>query len=406
MISEAEKILYDLEKLLEQSSEVEKIFRSYLQGIAHSLKVDRVSLMLLDEARKELFIHEAQGLFPELKTKVRVKLGEGISGRVAEKGESLFVQDATKSDHVRKDRGRKGIRSGGFICIAIKARGRVYGVLNVSEKKNHKPFSLEDLKQLELFGIQLAMLIENERLRQSIQSLEQRPVEEIAEVSHDFRIPLTCVQEVLNLMEKEDLGPITASQKRFIDLAKRNVKRMIGTFDHLIHIATRINEEPTEIEEVNLADLVGEVGESFEPKARKKSVRIEVEILGQIHPIRTESIKIHEVMNNFVDNAVKHTRLGSAVKLRLIDKKSGHVRFEVEDKGPGMKAAEKKIIFDKAASIQRAKQRGLADSHGLGLAISRDMIGSLGGKIGFSTRAGKGSTFYFELPRSAKTANK
>ncbi len=158
VLVEAEKVFHQLEKLLEQSSQMDNFFRAYLRALAKSFKVKRVSLMLLDEARHELFIRESEGLFPELKTKTRVRLGEGISGRVAERGEAVLVPDVEKDKRLLRER-RGKFRSGGFICIPLKVRDKIYGVLNVSEKKGNKPFELEDLKKLEVFGMQLAVLV-------------------------------------------------------------------------------------------------------------------------------------------------------------------------------------------------------------------------------------------------------
>lgn len=400
MLAEAEKVLYQLDKLLEQSNRMDKVFRTYLQGIARSFHVRRVSLMLLDEARQELFIHESEGLFRGLKDKTRVRLGEGISGRVAAKGEAVLVADVSRDRLIQRERRGKGYRAGGFISIPIKVRGKVYGVLNVSERTNRKPFAVEDLKRLELFGMQLAILVENEKLRRDIERLEKKPVEEIVEISHDFRIPLVCVQEVLSLMEKEELGPVTDSQREFLELAKRSVNRMITTFDHLITIASRVDHSARAPEKVELGEMLQEITRNFEARARRRRVRLALDLPGEASWVETDRIKIHEVFMNLVDNAVKHTHEGTDVQIRLRSADHG-VRLEVEDHGPGIPEGDKVSLFDKAASMKRfRKSGGGGEGHGLGLAISHDIVQMLGGKIGFHSERSNGSTFYVELPRN------
>ncbi|MCM8775869.1 MAG: GAF domain-containing protein, partial [Candidatus Omnitrophica bacterium] len=173
MIKEAEKVLYKIDKILEESERLDIIYRTYLREIARSFNVKRVSLMLIDETRRELFIHESEGLKPELKSKARVKLGEGIAGWVAEKGEGVVVHDIEKSRLFREQKKDRGFRSGSFISIPIKLRGRVYGVLNIAEKKDKTPFSTGELRFLEIFGMQLAVLLENQWLRREIEWLER-----------------------------------------------------------------------------------------------------------------------------------------------------------------------------------------------------------------------------------------
>ena len=406
VLVEAEKVFHQLEKLLEQSSQMDNFFRAYLRALAKSFKVKRVSLMLLDEARHELFIRESEGLFPELKTKTRVRLGEGISGRVAERGEAVLVPDVEKDKRLLRER-RGKFRSGGFICIPLKVRGKIYGVLNVSEKKGNKPFELEDLKKLEVFGMQLAVLVENQHLRRKIEQLQKKPIREIAEVSHDFRIPLTCVEEVLNLMEKEDLGPITGSQRQFLQLAKRNVGRMITTFDHLIEIATRFRKSPLRSEKLELAGLLEELRQTFEPKARKKEAGLKLELPKEAVWVQTDRAKIQEVLMNLIDNAVKHTRQGSEVKLRL-KASENFARFEIEDQGPGIDGKRGPTLFDKVLRVKKNRGEKDPESHGLGLAICHDIVQMIGGKIGYDSKPGVGATFFIEIPKkwSAPSAGK
>ncbi|MDP3920092.1 MAG: GAF domain-containing sensor histidine kinase [Candidatus Omnitrophota bacterium] len=408
MLREAEKLLCHVDQMLEQTNRIDAVYRAYLRSISQSFKVKRVSLMLLDETRRELFIHESEGLSPSLKTKARIKLGQGIAGWVAERGEALLVGDIEKNPLFRKEKKEKGFRSGAFICIPLKLRGKVYGVLSISEKKSGAKFSERELKDLEMFGMQLAVLIENERLRKEIEWLEKKPVQQIAEVSHDFAIPLTCVQEVLRLMEEGELGPITDSQQEFLELAKRNIKRLLDLFDNLIGMATEVQSGVAETTDVDLAALLEELAANFAVKARRKRVHVELSLpekRDHRSRVMTNERKMYEVMMNLIDNAVKYAREATDIHLRLKSHQD-YVRLEVEDQGPGISEKDKRIIFSKSAVLKQLREQGGAVGHGLGLAISKEMVASLGGKIGFHSKVGKGSLFFVEIPRSGRALEK
>ncbi len=398
LLKEEKNVLFQLDQLLQQTAAIDTLYRAYLKRIASSFKARRVSLMLLDEARQELSIREAEGLRPEIKQDTRIKIGEGISGWVAAKGERLLVQDISRSRLFSGQKKPSGFRSGAFACIPIKLHGKVYGVLNVSEKKDGSSFTIGEVKALELFGLQLAVLVENQSLRSEIEWLEKKPVEEIAQVSHDFRIPLVCVEEALSLMEREEFGPVTKEQQQFLDLAKRNVKRLITTFEDLLNIATRVKRKEVAVTAVDLKALLEELRHDFEVVAKRKQVRLEIEAPQEKTAVETDRAKLHEVLMNLVDNAVKHTKENTAVQLRV--KAFGqYVRLEVEDRGPGIDEQQKAIIFNKAASMKRSRESGNPNSHGLGLAICRDIVSRLGGRIGFRSQKGQGTVFYVELPK-------
>ncbi|MCM8776446.1 MAG: HAMP domain-containing histidine kinase, partial [Candidatus Omnitrophica bacterium] len=216
-----------------------------------------------------------------------------------------------------------------------------------------------------------------------------------------------CVQEVLQLMEKGELGSVTDAQREFLELAKRNVKRMLNNFEELLTIATQVRKVESRIKTVELKPLLEELSNDFRPFARRKRVNIVVDVSPEQEAVDTDRAKLYEVMTNLVDNAIKYTLEGTDVKLRARPYKD-HVRLEVEDGGPGIPDSHRAILFDKVASLKHYRELNIdipQKGHGLGLAISQEVIKSLGGKIGFHTQEGIGTTFYVELPRKAAIQN-
>ena len=106
--------------------------------------------MLLDDEKNELFIHHARGLNPSVKKDTRVRVGQGISGWVAEKGEGILVSNIDKNQRFRKEKKDKGFRNPSFICIPLKVHNKVFGVLNLHTKKEGGEIkkSLNNIKYL------------------------------------------------------------------------------------------------------------------------------------------------------------------------------------------------------------------------------------------------------------------
>jgi len=148
---------------LSATLDVNRVLNLIVESLARLVDVAACSIMLLDRERQELKIHAAVGV-PEdvVKNSVR-KVGEGISGRVAATGKTIFLRDVNMAQD-----GISGCNSSRYqrkscICVPLKARGELIGVLNVNDKKT-RDFTGEDLNLVELFAAQAAVAIDNARV--------------------------------------------------------------------------------------------------------------------------------------------------------------------------------------------------------------------------------------------------
>ncbi len=157
---------------------------------AEVVQAKAASLMLLDEGLQELVFKVALGSKGSvLKEKFRVKLGEGIAGWVAQKGESLIIND-TKSDKrfaVRFDEAT-GFQSKAIIGVPMKAKGKIIGVLEAINPLGRDIFSRDDLALFETFADQAAISVENARLHEALvkQELAQRELKIAREIQQSF----------------------------------------------------------------------------------------------------------------------------------------------------------------------------------------------------------------------------
>jgi diguanylate cyclase (GGDEF)-like protein len=150
--------------------DLDKLTAFFVNKITRIFNVNKVSLMLLDEAKSELFIKEARGLNPEA-GQVRVKLGELFCGRVAKEGRALVVRDVeAEFPALSRDRATR-YTSKSFMITPLQVRGGTIGVLSLTDKKEEGVFTEIDLNMLKLLSNYLALHIENIKLLNRVKGI-------------------------------------------------------------------------------------------------------------------------------------------------------------------------------------------------------------------------------------------
>ena len=159
-------VLYESAETVATVMNLEEVSGRILDQAAEILDVDQASLMLVIEDSDELEVVAARGLREDVIGKVRIPLGEGISGTVAESGKPVLIEDLKgHPDFSRDPRGDESWTS--QISVPLKIRDRILGVLNVNNKKSGTPFTSGDLKMLMALAQLAAISIQNARTYQN-----------------------------------------------------------------------------------------------------------------------------------------------------------------------------------------------------------------------------------------------
>ncbi|MBU4483985.1 SpoIIE family protein phosphatase [bacterium] len=167
-------ILYDLSAAISSASAVEKIYDLILDKAVEAMGVDKASIMKFDPEEKELRIVAARGMDKNIAKKIRVKSGEGISGKVFKESEPILLKDVSKSNATSKRSKYKSssLISAPVVCLPLKMAGRPIGVINMTDKKNGKPFSKKDLTLLTAITNQAAAYMHLCDLAQRVREAE------------------------------------------------------------------------------------------------------------------------------------------------------------------------------------------------------------------------------------------
>ena len=147
----------------------------------------------------------------------------------------------------------------------------------------------------------------------------------------------------------------------------------------------------------DLASLVREVVESLQPQATTRSITLTTELEAKAVPLGLDPNRITQVLTNLVGNALKFTPSGGRVQCVLTVPEGGP-RVEVRDNGPGIPERHLPHLFTRFYQVDPSNTR-LTGGAGLGLSISKAIVEAHGGDIGVESELGKGSTFWFTLPR-------
>lgn len=259
-------------------------------------------------------------------------------------------------------------------------------------------------------GQSLRRAIEYAMERQALSSaLEKTRAEQLlykdqflSQVSHEFRTPLTCVEQFSEILLGGLVGSVPSEQQEYLEIILRNARQLHHMIDDVLEVtraeAGKLDVQPTC---VDVCDVIDEVLEAFLARASTQCIRLgwgerpQVEWL-----VLADRERVLQVLNNLVDNALKFTPENGAVTLSVGEDANdrGMARIALADTGCGISPEAQLLIFERLyqePNPQTSSRGGL----GLGLYICQQIVTRHGGRIWVDSQPGRGSVFSFTLPR-------
>jgi signal transduction histidine kinase len=235
---------------------------------------------------------------------------------------------------------------------------------------------------------------QNEELRES----ERMKSQLVSIVSHELRNPLTSIVGYTSLLLHRDFD--AAKAKHYLEIIQQQGDRLTSLIDHFLDSeSVESGRIEIDLKSFDLKPLIVAEAKLIADKTAKH--RLEVAILPDCLPVKGDRERLAQVFANLLANAVKYSPDGGLVEVGgEID--GDTVRVHVQDEGIGVPEEHQPRIFTKFFRAD-ARENGIAGT-GLGLALSREIVEAHGGKINFTSTAGVGSYFWFELPLDAGAA--
>ncbi len=225
--------------------------------------------------------------------------------------------------------------------------------------------------------------------------LEKMRKEFVADISHEFRAPLTSIKGFLELFIEEDLN-----EKEI----KKYAKIMYSDTNYLEHLVKdlltlgRLDSEntPLKLEKIDLEKIINQTINSLKTKFHKKNIKIIKRIPDRLPFIRAEKMSIKRVIINLLENAITYSPENSniIVKVSII---LDELKISIIDEGPGIPEDKLENIWNRFYKIDKARTRKEKKGSGLGLSIVKNIIKQHGGRVEAKNKKNKGAEFSFYL---------
>ena len=237
-----------------------------------------------------------------------------------------------------------------------------------------------------------------ERVKEAVELKSQF----VSTVSHELRTPLAAIKEGVAIVLDEVTGRINADQKKFLDIAKRNVDRLGDLINNVLDFQKlQAGRMKLDLQTNSIDEVVSDVHETMALYARKSQVELSFDTAKSMPRAKFDRAKIIQVLTNLISNAVKFTPEEGRVSVNVQQQNEDWV-ISVSDTGMGIPKEELPKIFERFYRVNRPGKE--IQGTGLGLAIVRKIVTMHGGRIEVESEVDQGTVFSVFLPINANSS--
>lgn len=235
------------------------------------------------------------------------------------------------------------------------------------------------------------------------QALDRSQFEEVRDrmvssVSHELRTPLTSIRAFSEMLLDGDAGRLNARQRRYVERIAEGAERLERLTSGLLRLSRlKLGPDDLDLQEIAVRPLLEDIVLTMEPSAQQKGIRLEVVTPATLPSLVTDSSRLQQALCNFVDNAIKYSPAGTAVRLEAVVD-GDRMILTVVDQGPGIATEEQARVFDEFFRCPARVQEQGENGSGLGLSIVQRLAILLGSEVWLQSAPGEGSTFGITLP--------
>lgn len=406
------RALLDTTVAMQEPVDLKETLETIAGRLNELIPFDETSVYLVDWDKNLLVPVYATGPYSD---EVMADIGPitGLAGLVAKSGKLEIVADSIDDPRVEDIPGCEDLEvRQTMMAIPLKGRGGVEGVMELYRDKGRQ-FTEIEYAVVEPFAAHAAIAIENAKLREELRDnfdSVQKAYEDIKDldrmkdslvdtISHELRTPLTTVMGYLEMMHAGLYGDITPKMDTKITGMLEQVKRINLLVSTMLEMSRLQRKTLTlEFEPVNIAMVTKEVLADLDLNAKKKNHSVTVLFGNELPIIVADRLRVHDVVENLIDNAIKYTKPGGKITIGS-DILGGKMHIWVKDNGIGIAEEDKEKVFDRffLADAGLTREDGRV---GIGLYICKEIVKRHGGEMWFDSTKGVGSTFHFTLPLS------
>ena len=401
------RALGEVGQAVSSTLDLETVLTTIVSRAVQLSGTDGGSIYEYDEAAEEFALRATHNLddeYVELRRGIRLRRGEGVTGRMALARGPVQVPDITAPGAYDSRLSDVLLRSGvrAVLAVPLLRENHLVGGLVVN-RSTPGEFPPEVVELLQTFATQSALAIQNARLfkeieakRRELEVAGRHKSEFLANMSHELRTPLNAIigfSEVLNERMFGELNPKQAEYLKDIHASGTHLLSLINDILDLSKVEAGRME--LELSTFSLPAAIDSALTLVRERATRRGVALQASIHHGIGEMSGDERKIRQVLLNLLSNAIKFTPEGGRIEVTAAPE-NGAVDVSVIDTGVGIAPEDHEAVFEEFRQVGESAAR--QEGTGLGLALCRKFVELHGGKIWVTSALGAGSTFTFRLP--------
>jgi len=398
----------EIGRLVTSTLDLNTIFTRTVNLISERFGFYYAAIYIVEETGFNAVLREATGEAGEKMKAQRYSILVGSNsmiGKVAENIEPRLANDTDLEPLYVPNPFLLDTRS--EVAIPLRIGSRSVGVIDIQSTQAYA-FTQDDLSVLQSLADQVAVAIDNARsyelsqqLIKDLREVDQLKSQFLANMSHELRTPLNSIIGFSRVILKGIDGPVSDMQQQDLTAIYNSGQHLLGLINDILDLA-RIEAGKMELnfEEVHLAEMATSVMSTAKGLVKEKPIQLLQRIPTDMPPVRGDTMRVRQVLLNLISNASKFTDEGSITVEATVQKGlTGKMEalINVIDTGPGISIEDQKKLFQAFSQVDGSATRKSGGS-GLGLSICANLVQLHGGRIGITSGASKGSTFWFTLP--------
>jgi len=334
---------------------------------------------------------------------------KSVTGIIVRNNKSLLLKKQDILDLRSKDEIRNvEPRSECWLGVPLKENDKAFGAFVVQSYDDPDAYSGKDVEMLEFVSHQISSSIHRKKAELDLYDAMEKAKESdrlksafLANMSHEIRTPMNAILGFSELLGQPDTTP--DELERYSEIVQNAGKRLMHLIDDIIDLskieAKQIRIVPSVCNIYSLLTTTVESFRSMEILKRKPELKLVLNLppAGTVPLVDSDPLRLQQVMDNLITNAIKYTENGSieiGVTIRE-NEGSWYLEFYVKDTGKGIAPDKQKIIFERFRQIEENEYH---EGAGLGLSIAKGVVELLGGSIWVESELGSGTTFRFLIP--------
>jgi signal transduction histidine kinase len=399
--------------IINSSLKIEDVLNYAMQWAEEFMNAEASTVYELDEDKGEIFIRIARGKKKEPVKRIKLKLGEGVAGRVVQTGEPVVMQDVNREKiFSNKFDTKTGFETRSMLCVPLILRDKSIGAFQVLNKRSGQPFTDSDMELLTSMSQQIAVSLDNAKLyrrlekkfrltEQELRTTQEKLIRSerlaamgnlVRGVAHEIRNPITTIGGFSSRLKKELKEE--SKLRKYVDIIIEESKR-------LENIVTEVHEfagvQSANMNLDNMDEVLNQVVTEFGEQARKQDIKFMVKIDKDLPLTFMDTSQIAKALSNIIENALESMPHGGKLTLEAkLD--TANIVTSIKDTGCGIAPENLDAVYD---PFFTSKTRGA----GLGLTMVHQILMNHNGELKFESKEGIGTTVTLRLPVKQEGTN-